>query len=93
VQIKRGLKFGGVIVFLTTLGALAGSVSSMSIPLLILAMCIYAWAAAALGVSISIELCSTWRAQFLTMASMLLINIFGQGLLNMLSRFGFAPQL
>jgi hypothetical protein len=27
------------------------------------------------------------------MASLLLINVFGQGVLNMLSRFGFAPQL
>ena len=27
------------------------------------------------------------------MASLLLINVFGQGVLNLLSRFGFAPQL
>ena len=27
------------------------------------------------------------------MASLLLINVIGQGVLNMLSRFGFAPQL
>jgi hypothetical protein len=91
--IKRGLKFGGVIVLLTTLGALVGSVSAWSIPLLILAMCIYAWAAAALGVAISLQLRSTWRAQFLTIATLLLVNVIGQGLLNVLSRFGFAPQL
>ena len=27
------------------------------------------------------------------MACLLLINVFGQGVLNMLSRFGFAPQI
>jgi ABC-type transport system involved in multi-copper enzyme maturation permease subunit len=90
---KRGLKFAGLIVFLATLGALVGSISPLSIPLLILAMGIYACAAAALGLSISLHLRSTWRAQFLTMASLLLINVFGQGVLNLLSRFGFAPQL
>jgi hypothetical protein len=90
---KRGLKFGAVIVFLSSLGALVGSIDSLSIPLLILAMCIYASAAAALGVSISLQLRSTWRAQFLTMTCLLLINVVGQGVLNMLSRFGFAPQL
>jgi ABC-type transport system involved in multi-copper enzyme maturation permease subunit len=91
--IKRGLKFGAVIVFLASLGAFVGSIDPLSIPVLILAMCIYATAAAALGVSISLQLRSTWRAQFLTMTSLLLINVFGQGLLNTFSRFGFAPQL
>jgi hypothetical protein len=91
--LKRGLKFGGVIVFLATLGALVGSISALSVPLIVLAMGIYASAAAALGLSISLQLRSTWRAQFLTMASLLLINVFGQGVLNLLSRFGFAPQL
>ena len=56
-------------------------------------MVIYGWAAAALGVWISLHLRSTWRAQFLTMACLLLMNVFGQGVLNMLSRFGYAPQL
>jgi hypothetical protein len=56
-------------------------------------MCIYAWAVAALGVAISLQLRPTWRAQFLTIATLLLVNVFGQGLLNMLSRFEFAPQL
>ena len=90
---KRGLMFGVVVVFLAILGALVGSISPLSIPLLILAMGIYFWAAAALGLWISLQLRTTWRAQFLTMACLLLISVFGQGLLNMLSRFGFAPQL
>jgi hypothetical protein len=91
--IKRGRIFGGMIAFLTILGALLGSINPLSIPLLILAMVVYACAAAALGLWISLQLRSTWRAQFLTMACLLLINVLGQGMLNMLSRFGYAPQL
>ncbi len=91
--IKRGRIFGGVIVFLTVLGALLGSINPLSIPLLILAMAVYACAAAALGLWISLQLRSTWRAQFLTIACLLLINVLGQGMLNVLSRFGYAPQL
>ena len=89
----RSLKFGEMILLLALAGAVAGSISPLSIPLLILAMVVYASAAAALGIWISVQLRSTWRSQFLTMASLLLINVFGQGLLNMLSRFGYAPQL
>ena len=91
--IKRARIFGGVIVFLAVLGALLGSINPLSIPLLILALAVYACAAAALGLWISLQLRSTWRAQFLTMACMLLINVLGQGMLNMFSRFGYAPQL
>jgi ABC-type transport system involved in multi-copper enzyme maturation permease subunit len=90
---KRGRVFGGVVVFLAALGAALGSISPLSIPLLILGMGVYAWAAAALGLWISLQLRATWRAQFLTMACLLLINVFGQGMLNMLSKFGWAPQL
>ena len=91
--IKRARTFGGVIVFLAVLGALLGSINPLSIPLLILALFVYACAAAALGLWISLQLRSTWRAQFLTMACLLLINVLGQGMLNMLSRLGYAPQL
>ena len=41
--------------------------------------------AAALGVWISIQLRLTWRAQFLTIALLLLVNVSGQGVLNMLA--------
>ena len=92
-SMKRGLKFAGLIVFLATLGAVGGiDQSSLDPPAdsghghLRLGRC-------ALGLSISLHLRSTWRAQFLTMACLLLINVFGQGVLNLLSRFGFAPQL
>lgn len=91
--IKRARIFGGVIVFLAVLGALLGSINPLSIPLLILALAVYACAAATLGLWISLQLRSTWRAQFLTMGCLLLINVLGQGMLNMLSRFGYAPQL
>jgi ABC-type transport system involved in multi-copper enzyme maturation permease subunit len=90
---RRSLKFGEMIVLLALAGAVAGSISPLSIPLLLVGMVVYAFAAAALGIWISIQLRSTWRSQFLTMACLLLINVFGQGLLNMLSRFGYAPQL
>ncbi len=90
---RRGCVFGGVIIFLAVLGATLGSINLLSIPLLILALVIYASIAAALGLWISLQLRSTWRAQFLTMACLLLINVFGQGMLNMLSKFGYAPQL
>jgi hypothetical protein len=56
---KRGLKFAGVIMFLAILGTLVGSISPLSIPLLLLATCIYAFAAATLGVAISLQLRST----------------------------------
>ena len=74
-------------------GAVAGSIDVLSIPVLIVALAVYGWFAAALGVWISLQLRSTWRAQFLTIASLLLINVTGQGVLNALSRFGFAPQV
>ena len=90
---RRGRKFAELVVFLTIIGVIAGPIRAVSLPLLIVAMLIYGWAAAALGVWISLHLRSTWRAQFLTMACLLLINVFGQGVLNMLSRFGYAPQL
>ena len=47
--------------------------------------------AAALGVWISIQLRSTWRAQFLTISLLLLVNLTGQGVVNMLAPRGFAP--
>ena len=65
----------------------------LSVPFLIVALGIYGWFAAALGVWISLQLRSTWRAQFLTMACLLLDQRPRPGMLNMLSRFGFAPQL
>ncbi len=63
------------------------------LPAALLALLVYGWFAAALGAWISIQLRSTWRAQFLTIAGLLLVNVVGQGILNMLSPHGFAPQL
>ena len=45
------------------------------------------------GIWVSIQLRSTSRPQFLTISSLLLINILGQGIANVLSRRGFAPML
>jgi hypothetical protein len=62
-------------------------------PALVLAIAVYGWFAAALGIWISMQLRSTWRAQFLTIALLLLVNVAGQGIVNMLSRYGYAPQV
>jgi hypothetical protein len=58
---------------------------------MIVALVVYGWFAAALGMWISIQLRSTWRAQFLTISLLLLVNLTGQGVINMLSPRGFAP--
>ena len=91
--LRRGRIFIGLIILLTITGIVASPTSALSIPLLLVAMAVYGWTAAALGVWISLQLRSTWRAQFLTMACLLLINVLGQGILNMLARYGFAPQI
>ncbi len=90
---KRGRRFAELIVVLSLVGVIANSIDILSVPCLIIALGIYGWFAAALGVWISLHLRSTWRSQFLTMASLLLINVTGQGLLNALSVFRFAPQI
>jgi hypothetical protein len=91
--LTRGRRFAELIVLMATAGIFAGSVDALSLPLLIVALSVYGWFAAAMGVWMSLQLRSTWRSQFLTIASLLLINVAGQGLLNALSKFGFAPQL
>ena len=65
----------------------------LTLPVLGLALTVYGWFAAALGLWISIQLRSTWRAEFLTIASLLLVNVAGQGIINMMSIRGYAPQL
>ena len=90
---KRGRRLGAVIIVLALVGAVAGSIQILSLPALIIALSVYGWFAAALGVWISLQLRSTWRAQFLTIASLLLINVGGQGILNMTLPFGYSPQV
>ena len=41
-------------------------------------LAVYGWFAAALGVWISLQLRSTWRAQFLTTSGLLLVNLRGR---------------
>jgi hypothetical protein len=60
---------------------------------LIVGLAIYGWFAAALGVWISLHLRSTWRAQFFTIACLILCNVVGQGVVNLSSRYGFGPQV
>jgi hypothetical protein len=68
------------------------SLHYLSLSMVVLALAVYGGFAAALGGWISIQLRSTWRSQFLTIALLLLINVIGQGVLNMLAPYGFAPQ-
>jgi ABC-type transport system involved in multi-copper enzyme maturation permease subunit len=91
--LKRGRMLAAVIVFLSIIGVIANSIEFVSIPCLIVALGVYGWFAAAIGVWISLHLRSTWRAQFLTIASLLLINVTGQGVLNSLSMFHYSPQI
>jgi ABC-type transport system involved in multi-copper enzyme maturation permease subunit len=90
--LKRGQSLATVILVLALAGVVAGAIHILSLPALILALTIYGWFAAALGAWISLQLRSTWRAQFLTVAGLILLNISGQGILNALSSSGFAPQ-
>jgi ABC-type transport system involved in multi-copper enzyme maturation permease subunit len=91
--LRRGLKLEVLIMLLAAAGVAAGSVHALSVPLLIIALAVYGWFAGALGVWISLHLRSTWRAQFLTIAGLLLINVAGQGSLNAVSKFGFTPWI
>ena len=88
---EAGAQIAELILMLAVAGVVAGSIHALAVPFLIVALVVFGWFAAALGVWISLQLRSTWRAQFLTIAGLLLINVMGQGLLNALSRFGFAP--
>jgi ABC-type transport system involved in multi-copper enzyme maturation permease subunit len=90
---ERGYRISAVLVMLALAGVVCGSVHILSVPALMVALPVYGWFAAALGIWISMQLRSTWRAQFLTIACLILLNVIGQGFLNMISQFGFAPQV
>ncbi len=72
-------------------GVVVGTLHYLSLAAMIVALVVYGWFAAALGMWISIQLRSTWRAQFLTISLLLLVNLIGQGVINMLSPRGYAP--
>ena len=86
-----------VIFLLTSVGCFVGSVHPLSLPILALSLLIYGWFAAALGIWISLQLRLTWRAQFLTVAGLLLLNLSGQAILSNVKRWapllwpGFTP--
>jgi hypothetical protein len=40
-----------------------------------------------------LHLRSTWRAQFFTIACLILCNVVGQGAVNLTSRYGYGPQV
>ncbi|MGP0066001.1 MAG: ABC transporter permease subunit [Isosphaeraceae bacterium] len=92
-SLGRARRIWAVIGLLIAVGIGVDSLHWITLPVLALAVAVYGWFAAALGVWISIQLRSTWRAQFLTISALLLANVAGQGIINTLSVRGFAPQL
>jgi ABC-type transport system involved in multi-copper enzyme maturation permease subunit len=90
---KRGRRFAEVIVLLAAAGAIAGSIHLLSIPALIIALGVYGWFAAALGVWISLRFRTNWLAQVLTISALFLVTVSGQMLLDVLADFGIAPQV
>jgi ABC-type transport system involved in multi-copper enzyme maturation permease subunit len=91
--LASGRRFAELILLMTITGAAAGSIHPLSVPLEIVALFVYGWFAAALGVWISLIFRSTWRAQVLALSCLFLVNIAGQVFLNLSSRFGFAAQV
>ena len=87
----RARRLAAVIGLLLLAGVFVGSLHPLSLAAMPVALAVYGWIAAALGVWISIQLRSTWRAQFLTISLLLLVNLTGQGVVNMLAPRGFAP--
>jgi hypothetical protein len=86
----RARRVAWVIGLLILAGIITDSVHVLSLPALAVALAVFGWFAAALGVWVSLQLRSTWRAQVLGLFSLLLINVAGQGVLNALSARGFA---
>jgi hypothetical protein len=91
--LRRGRRFAGLALLLAITAVVVGAIDVLSIPLLIVALVVFGWFSASLGLWMSTHLRSTWRAQFLTIASLLLINVTGQVALNAFSKFSYAPQL
>ncbi len=88
--VRRGARLGSMIGLLLIGGVITGANHWASLPALVVAVGVYAWFASALGLWISMFLRSTWRAQFLTIGLMVLVNVSGQGILNVLSKYGYA---
>jgi ABC-type transport system involved in multi-copper enzyme maturation permease subunit len=92
-SLRRGRKFAAVIFLIITTGAAVGSLHALVIPAFIVALGVFGWFAVALGVWMSVHLRASWRAQFLTIGFLFLINVSGQLVLNTLADFRFAPQV
>ena len=82
---RRARRLWSVLGLLIVAGIVVDSLHSLAFPAIALSLAVYGWFAAALGLWISLQLRSTWRAQFLTIAVLLLVNIAGQGIINTLA--------
>jgi ABC-type transport system involved in multi-copper enzyme maturation permease subunit len=77
-------RIGLLAAFLVVLGVASDSVDWLGAVASALSAVVFAWFATALGVWVSLHLKSSWRAQFLTVSGLLLINLLGQTTLNLL---------
>jgi hypothetical protein len=77
-------RIGLLAAFLVALGVASDSVDWLGAVASALSALVFAWFTAALGVWVSLHLKSSWRAQFLTVSGLLLINLLGQTALNLL---------
>jgi ABC-type transport system involved in multi-copper enzyme maturation permease subunit len=68
---------------MTALGVFVGSLHPLSVVSVGLSLAVFTWFAAALGVWVSMHLKSTGRAQFLTVAGLIFVNVAGQTVLNL----------
>ncbi|QEH32043.1 ABC-2 family transporter protein [Aquisphaera giovannonii] len=81
--LRRPWRIVAVIVLSTVAGVLVGSVHPLSLPVQLACLASHGAFAATLGLWISLHLRSTWRAQFLTVSVLLLVNLLGQAALNL----------
>lgn len=86
-----------VMAFLVAVGLACGSVHPLSVPVVAAGVAVDVVFAGAFGVWVSLQLRSTWRAQFMALAGLLLINVAGQTVLGLIQSYpsylwpGFMP--
>lgn len=71
------------LMLLVLLGVVCGAVHPFGMAVATVSIAVFITFAAAFGVLVSLQFRSTWRAQFMTIAGLLLLNLTGQAVLNM----------
>jgi hypothetical protein len=70
------------LMLLVLLGVVCGAVHPFGMALAAVSVAVFITFAAVFGVLVSLQFRSTWRAQFMTLAGLLLLNLMGQAVLN-----------